>query len=74
MNFKQKMARLSAIALATGAGVSAHAAGTDPVSTLLGGIDLTAVAAAVLVIGALVVGITMSFKGVDVSKRAIKKV
>ncbi len=73
MNFKQKMARLTAIALATGATVSAHAAG-DPVSTLLAGIDLTAVAAAVLVIGALVVGITMSFKGVDVSKRAIKKV
>lgn len=73
MNFKQKMARLSAIGVATGAAVPAFAA-TDPVSTLLSGIDLTAVGAAVLVIGALVVGISMSFKGVDVSKRAIRKV
>lgn len=74
MNFKQKMTRLSAIALATGAGVSAHAAGTDPISTLLAGIDLTTVGAAILAILAIVVTITMSFKGADVSKRAIRKV
>ena len=74
MNFKQKMARLAAFSVAAVTGVSAHAAGTDPISTLLAGIDLTTVGAAILVILAIVVTIAMSFKGADVSKRAIRKV
>lgn len=73
-SIKQKAQTLVVLALVATLSVPAHAAGSDPITTLLGGIDLTAVSAAVLVILALVVGITMSFKGADVSKRAIRKV
>lgn len=75
--FKQARKYGARIALAGSAlmvGSMAHAAGTDPISTLLAGIDLTAVGAAVLAILAIVVTIAMSFKGADVSKRAIRKV
>lgn len=74
MNFKQKMARLAAIAIATGAGVSAHAAGTDPVSQIFASIDLTTVGASVIALGVLVIGVNMAFKGVDLGKRGVKKV
>jgi len=36
-------------------------------------VDLTAVATWVSTIGVLVVGITLAFKGIDLSKRGIKK-
>lgn len=52
-------------------GASAHA---DPITDLFAAIDLTTVAAAVLAVGLLVVGIAMSFKGIDLSKRAVRKV
>ena len=37
-------------------------------------IDLTAVVAAVVVIGVAVMGIQMAFKGIDLGKRGVKKV
>lgn len=74
-SLKNRAVALSVLAIASLATAPAFAAaGDDPITTLLGGINLTAVAAAVLVILALVVGIAMSFKGADVSKRAIRKV
>lgn len=36
-------------------------------------VDLTTVAAWVAVIGVLIIGITMSFKGIDLAKRGVKK-
>jgi hypothetical protein len=50
----------------------AHA--TGPVDTLFAAIDLTTIAASVLGLGLLVVGITMAFKGIDLSKRGVRKV
>lgn len=37
-------------------------------------IDLSTVATSVIGLGVLVVGITMAFKGIDLGKRAVKKV
>lgn len=73
MNFKQKMARLSAIALATTATVSAHAAdsGFDQV---MAAVDLSGVAVKVIAALVLVVGVAIAFKGGDISKRVIRKV
>ena len=59
-----------ASALAT----SAMAQSTNPIITLLGEVDLTAVAAAVLAICVIVVAIALTFKGPDVAKRVIRKV
>jgi len=42
-------------------------------SEILAGVDLTTVAAWVAATGLLVVAITMAFKGIDLSKRAVKK-
>ena len=73
-----KQAQKYGARVSTAAGVallsisSAHAAG--PIDDLFGAIDLTTVAAAVLAVGLLVVGIAMSFKGIDLSKRAVRKV
>lgn len=70
---KNKAAQLSTAAgLAILSMSSARAAG--PIDDLFGAIDLTTVAAAVLAVGLLVVGIAMSFKGIDLSKRAVRKV
>lgn len=52
----------------------AMAQAADPVSTLFAGINLGTVVAAVLALGLVIVGIAMAFKGIDLSKRAIKKV
>jgi hypothetical protein len=68
---KNKAMQLSAVAALAVMSVSAHA---GPIDDLFAEIDLTTVAAAVLAIGLLVVGIAMSFKGIDLSKRAVRKV
>lgn len=68
---KNKAAQLTAVAGLAIMSVSAHA---GPIDDLFGAIDLTTVAAAVLAVGLLVVGIAMSFKGIDLSKRAVRKV
>lgn len=36
-------------------------------------VDLTTVAASVVVIGVAVIGIAMAFKGIDLGKRGVKK-
>jgi hypothetical protein len=71
-----KQAQKYGAKVATGAGVLAMtaAAHAGPIDDLFAEIDLTTVAAAVLAIGLLVVGIAMSFKGIDLSKRAVRKV
>lgn len=61
----------AAAVLVTAAGM---ASAVGPVDTLFAAIDLTTVAAAVLAIGVVIVGITMAFKGIDLSKRGVKKV
>jgi hypothetical protein len=53
---------------------AAHAQATDPISTLLDSIDLSGVAAKVAAVALLIVGIALTFKGPDLSKRVIKKV
>lgn len=73
MNFKQKMARLAAIAIATGATVSAHAADTA-FDTIMAGVDLSSVATKVGATMLVVVGIALAFKGGDIVKRVIRKV
>lgn len=45
-----------------------------PIDTIFAAIDLTTVAASVLVLALLIIGVTMSFKGIDLGKRAIRKV
>ena len=37
-------------------------------------IDITTVAAAVIALGVGIIGITMAFKGIDLGKRAVRKV
>jgi len=73
MNFRQKMARLALISGAVAASAGAHAAGTDPISTIFASIDLTTVATTIAGLGVLVIGIVMAFKGIDLGKRAVKK-
>jgi hypothetical protein len=68
---KNKAAQLAVLSSMAIMSVSAHA---GPIDDLFAEIDLTTVAAAVLAIGLLVVGIAMSFKGIDLSKRAVRKV
>lgn len=47
---------------------------TDPVGDMFAAISLGTVAAAVGAVGLLVVGITMAFKAIDLSKRGVRKV
>lgn len=55
-------------------GVSAHAAGEGAVDTIFAAIDLTTIAASVLAMGVLIIGVAMAFKGVDLGKRGVRKV
>lgn len=65
-----KIATVATLAVAT---VSAHAA-DNPITTMLGEIDLSGVATAVTAAGVLIVGIALAFKAPDVAKRAVRKV
>lgn len=56
-----------------GAAAMAQAA-TGPVDTIFASISLTTVAASVVGLGVVIIGIVMAFKGVDLGKRAVKKV
>ncbi len=53
---------------------AAMAQAADPVTTLFASISLTTVVASVIGLGVVIIGINMAFKGVDLSKRGIKKV
>lgn len=62
------------LAAATTASVGAFAQATNPIVTLIEGVDLSTVAAAVLAVAVIVVAIALTFKGPDVAKRVIRKV
>lgn len=62
------------LAAATTASVGAFAQATNPIVTLIQGVDLSTVAAAVLAVAVIVVAIALTFKGPDVAKRVIRKV
>lgn len=75
--FNQARVYGAKLAAATGAlvlGSSAFAQTTDPVTSMFAAISLTTVAASVLAIGIVIVGIAMAFKAIDLSKRGVKKV
>ena len=62
------------LAAATTASVGAFAQATNPIVTLIEGVDLSTVAAAVMAVAVIVVAIALTFKGPDVAKRVIRKV
>lgn len=75
MTFKTARKYGSKIAAVVAAGAVAPAfAATGPVDQIFAAIDLTTVAASVLALGVLIIGVAMAFKGVDLGKRGIKKV
>ncbi|WP_260261723.1 phage coat protein [Vibrio intestinalis] len=65
------MKKFLVAAIAAGA-TPAFAEGT-PIDSYFGAIDLTTVAASVVAIGVVVVGICMSEKGISIAKRVIRK-
>jgi type IV secretory pathway VirB2 component (pilin) len=73
---KMKQMLLAMVALAAGliANVAHAQAAPNPIVVLLQSIDLTTVAAAIAVITLVIVGIALTMKGPDVSKRVIRKV
>lgn len=62
------------LAAATTASVGAFAQSTNPIITLLNGVELDGVAAGVLAAGVVIVAVALTFKGPDVAKRVIRKV
>ena len=68
-----KFAKLALVASGVlSAAVPAFAVG--PIDTIFAAIDLTTIAASVLGMGVLIIGVAMAFKGVDLGKRGVKKV
>ena len=64
-----------ALAAASTASVGAFAqAAANPIVTLIQGVDLSTVAAAVMAVAVIIVAIALTFKGPDVAKRVIRKV
>lgn len=53
---------------------AAFAAGTDPVSTLLAGVDISGVATAIAALGVTIIAIYFGIKGISVVKRVISKI
>lgn len=75
MNMIRKYGAKAAAGVSTAlVGAAAMAQATDPVTTLFAAISLTTVAASVVAIGVIIVGISMAFKGTDLAKRGVKKV
>lgn len=72
INTTRTLAVLAASAIAA---ASAHAAaGDNPLLDVLNSVDVTGIAAAVLVLALAVVGIALAFKGPDLGKRVIRKI
>lgn len=71
--YGSKALALAALGTAS-VGAFAQTASTNPVLTLLEGISLEGIAAAVLALMVIVVAIAMTMKGPDVAKRVIRKV
>jgi hypothetical protein len=73
--FRKYGSKALVLAAAGTASVGAFAqAATNPIVTLLGGVSLEGVAAAVLALCVIIVAIALTMKGPDVSKRVIRKV
>lgn len=69
-----KFAKLALVATGlVASAVPAFATG-GPVDTIFAAIDLTTIAASVLGMGVLIIGVAMAFKGVDLGKRGVRKV
>lgn len=74
-NLSRKYGSKALVLAAAGtASMGAFAQATNPIVTLLGGVSLEGVAAAVLALCTLIVAIALTMKGPDVSKRVIRKV
>ncbi|MGJ7556083.1 hypothetical protein ACSFBI_18945 [Variovorax sp. RB3P1] len=67
--------KIAVLAVAGTASVGAFAqTSTNPIVTLLGGVGLDGVSAAILAVCVTIVAIALTMKGPDVSKRVIRKV
>lgn len=67
--------KAAALTVIAGASVPAFAqTATNPIVQMLEQIGLDGVAAAVIAMGVLIVGVAMAFKAPDVAKRGVKKV
>lgn len=75
MNIARKYgSKALVLAAATTASVGAFAQSTNPIITLLNGVELDGVAAAVLAAAVVIVAIALTFKGPVVAKRVIRTV
>lgn len=66
--------KAAALTVIAGASVPAFAQSTNPIVQMIEQIGLDGVAAAVIAMGVLIVGVAMAFKAPDVAKRGVKKV
>lgn len=67
--------KAAALTVIAGASVPAFAqTATNPITQMLEQIGLDGTAASVIAIGAVIVGVCMAFKAIDVAKRGVKKV
>lgn len=73
MSIARKYGSKIAAASVAAAALPSFAAG-GPIDSIFAAIDLSTVAASVIALGVLVIGVTMAFKGVDLGKRGVKKV
>ena len=67
-------AKVAAVATLGALSVPAFAQSTNPIVQMLDAIGLDGVAAAVIAMGLIIVGISLAFKAPDVAKRGVKKV
>ncbi|EJE52906.1 TrbC/VIRB2 family protein [Acidovorax sp. CF316] len=76
--FKTAFNKTRTLALVAASGLvaaSAHAApGDNPLLDVMNSVDITGIAAAVLVLALAIVGIALAFKGPDLGKRVIRKI
>lgn len=67
-------AKVAAVTTLGALSVPAFAQSTNPIVQMLEAIGLDGVAAAVIAMGLIIVGISLAFKAPDVAKRGVKKV
>lgn len=72
--FATKARQALALAFVAVMASPAFAQGTGPMDEIFEAIGLAGVAALVITLGVAIIGITMSFKGIDLGKRAVGKV
>ncbi|WP_297574471.1 hypothetical protein [uncultured Deefgea sp.] len=71
MKFLNQAKRFGAVVALGALATPAFAAGG--IGDIFAAVDLTTVAAFVIATGVLIVGVAMAFKGIDLSKRAVRK-